>query len=101
MSRQLDQQHEEKVTKRNLQVTNALDYGVAGSIESMGGELSNYTIYHDAFECMIVLKVKFGNRHRVAFVFSETVTSCILKCVRDAQHDRLKWKADKYQKDNT
>jgi len=101
MSRQLDAKQEQRAAKRRLALERALDYGIPGAIEMSGGTLLGFTVRYDSFDCLIVLKAAFGKDARVCFVGSDTLTNCILKCERDASHDRLKWVQDKYAKKDT
>lgn len=101
MSRQLEVKIEERATRRRLALESALEYGLAGSIEATGLVFLGFTVRYDADDCLIVLKATTGDRQIVSFVGSDTLPNCILKCVRDAQNDRLRWRPDRFAKEQT
>lgn len=98
MTSQADLKREERATRRRKALENALDYGLPGSIEAQGLVFMGFTVRWDSEDTLIVLKAIAGNEARVAFVGSDTLANCLLKCVRDAQNDRLRWQPDKYAK---
>lgn len=101
MSRQLELKTETIAISKSLELQKALDYGLPGSIEANGFTFLGLTAYYRPEDCFIVLKVTTGVERLVSFVFAETLTDCVLKTVRMARSDTLRWKADKYQSDST
>jgi hypothetical protein len=101
MSRQLDQKVEERVDRRNKAVIRALEFELAGSLETTGITLLGLSMRWDAWDCLITLRADINGEMSVAFVGSDTPINAIVKCVRDTQRMGLKWKADKYKKPNS
>lgn len=101
MSRQLEQQTEERTAKRSQAVVNALDYGIGGALESQGIELIGFAVKYDAFNCLITVKADIGGDRSVCFVGSDTIANCLLKVVSDARRDALNWRKDKYHGSGT
>lgn len=97
MSRQLDQKIEERETARRGALVKALDFGIVGALESQGIELLGFAFKYDDFNCLMTIKAVIGAKKSVAFIGSDTVINCILKCQSAARNDALKWRADQYQ----
>jgi len=96
MSRQLEQEHEDRQASKNMRLAHALDYGLEELIRSEGGDLRGFTVKTEPGDCFIVLKAKFGAGMQVSFVWSDTVTNCVLKCVKMAKNGRLGWREDRF-----
>lgn len=100
MSWQADAKTEEKREARNKLLYRVLDYGLPGALEAQGIELLGFAVKYDAFNSLITIKAIVGGKRQVAFVGSDTVANSILKAYRNAQHDQLKWRPDKYNNDS-
>jgi len=99
MSRQLDQEQEERTAKRNQALVNALDYGLPGAFESQGIELLGIAIKYDAYNCLMTIKAEIAGVRQVCFVGSDSISNCFLKALSDARRGALKWRKDKYHQD--
>lgn len=84
--------------RRRKALENALENGLPDAIEATGMMFLGFTARYDVDNCLIVLKAQAGSKQQVAFVGSDSLVNCLLKCVRDAQNDRLRWQPDKYAK---
>lgn len=100
MSRQLEQKQEERAAQRRLQLEKALEFELAGSIEASGYTFLGFTVRYRVDDAFIVLKATTGDKSYVSFIGSDTIANGLLKCVREAKQDTLRWKEDKYQKSN-
>lgn len=96
MSRQLDQQVEDRTIRRHKALIRALEYGLVGALESQGATLCGIGMKFDEFDCLMTLKARMGDVRKVAFVGSDTIISCFLKAEGDARNGRLRWREDKY-----
>ena len=97
MTTQLEAKLQEKAAKRRLALEKALEFELAGAVEMAGWEFLGFTVKYEDGDCLIVLKASSGVKSHVAFVGSDSIANGILKCVRDAQNDRLRWRLDRYQ----
>lgn len=96
MSRQLEQVREEKQRRRDNAILLALDGGLVESVSSAGGVLSGFSVSLRGGDCLITIKALLAGRPQIAFVGAEDLTSCVLKVVREAKSDRLRWRDDQY-----
>lgn len=96
MSRQLDQVREERETRRRDALVRALEFELAGALESQGITLIGFAVKFDAYECLLTIKADIGGVRKVAFVGAGSPIDCILKGVQGAKATRLRWKKDVY-----
>lgn len=96
MTRQLDVKLEERETARRLALVKALEFGIVGALESQGIQLRGLAFRYDPFNCLLTVKVVDGDVQQVAFIGSDTLVNCILKCQDAARNGTLKWRPDKY-----
>lgn len=96
MSRQIDLKRELRETARRDALVKALDFELAGTLDTQGITLLGFAVKYDAWECLLTLKADIGGERNVSFVGSDTVMNCILKSVIYARQDRLRWKLDAY-----
>lgn len=97
MSRQLDLVREERETRRRDAVIAALEFGIQGALENQGIRPRGFSIAWNEYDCLLVLKGEWGGKWQVAFVGGGSAIECVLNCLTAAQHDRLRWKEDRYQ----
>ena len=96
MSRQLEQLRELRETKRRDALVRALEFELAGSLETQGTTLLGFAMKFDAYECLMTIKAVAGGERQVAFVGAGSPIDCILKAVQAANADRLRWREDHY-----
>lgn len=96
MSRQLELVQEERETKRRDALVKALEYELAGALETQGTTLLGFAVKYDAYECLLTLKAVAGGEKQVSFVGAGSPIDCILKAVQAAKADRLRWREDHY-----
>lgn len=99
MTRQLEHALEERQAYRQAEVSKALDYGIAGALESQGDELLGIAIKYNPASCLLTIKAIVEGEHCVAFIGSDTMANCVLKTALEARHHRLRWRQDKYHKE--
>lgn len=97
MTRQLEIVQEQRETKRRDALVHALEYGLAGSLETKGITLLGLALKWDAYECLMTIKADVGGVRSVAFVGAGSAIDSILKGVNAAQNDRLRWREDVYK----
>lgn len=96
MSRQLEQQIEERTAKRHANIVRAVEYALQGGVERSGGEYLGFSYKHSPGEGLLVIRAVFPAGLQVAFVGSEDLGGCLVKAVNLANRDGLRWRADKY-----
>ena len=101
MSRQLEQVREERETKRRDALIRCLEYELPAALELQGTTLTGFAVKYDAYECLMVIKAIAGGERQVCFIGGSSVVDCILKSVQAARADRLRWKKDIYQPQQT
>lgn len=100
MTRQADIKQEEQDTKKRDALYRTLEYSLPGALQHQGIELRGFSIIYDAFSCCMVLKGTRHNKWIVAFIYSDTMTNCLLRADSDASRGTLKWGTDKYAPDD-
>ena len=98
MTRQLDIEVEQRETSRRDTLIKALEYGIVGALQGQGIELSGLAFRYGEFSCFLTVKAVVDERGIVAFVASDTLMNCILRCQQEASHGTLKWSKDKWYK---
>lgn len=96
MTRQFDVLVEERETKRRAMLVKALEFGIVGALESQGVELLGFSFKYDAFNCLMTIKAEIAGDKKVAFIGSDSIINCVLKCYSEAADEGLHWRADKY-----
>lgn len=96
MTRQHDLKLEVRETAKRDALVKALEYGLAGALESQGVGLLGFSIKYDTFNCLMTIKAVVGDVRSVAFVGSDTMINCILKADSEARRHTLHWRLDQY-----
>lgn len=96
MSRQLEQQWEERTEREHQAVLQAVYGGMAGAVQSSGGELVGFSVKLNQGDCLITLRAVFDSGPCIAFVGSEDLPAAMRKVVRELYRDRLGWREDRY-----
>lgn len=96
MSRHTEVRVEEAATRKNAALAKALDHGISGGLEVQGVHLLGMSVRHSAMDCLVTLRADIGGVRHVAFIGSDTVINCFLKCQADIARDALHWRVDKY-----
>lgn len=96
MTRHTEVKTEEAVTRKNAALAKALDHGIVGGLEVQGIQLLGLSIRHSAMDCLVTLRADVGGVRKVAFIGSDTIVNCFLKCYSDVARDRLHWRVDKF-----
>lgn len=97
MTRQLDVQQELRETARRDTLVKAIEFGIAGALESQGMTFRGFSITYRDFDCFMVVRARVDDRWLVAYVASDTIMNCLLRSYQDARSETLSWCKDKYQ----
>ncbi len=96
MTRHIEVRSEEAITRKNAALAKALDHGIVGGLEVQGINLLGMSVRHSAMDCLVTLRAEIGGVRKVAFVGSDTITNCFLKCQADIARDSLHWREDRF-----
>jgi hypothetical protein len=97
MTRQLDQQNEQKVRSQNDRLAMVLDYGLTGALEGQGVEFCGLSLKGDSYSVLMTLRVVISGAAKVTHVGAPTIGACFLRAYDEARSDGLQWHADKYR----
>ena len=98
MSRQLEQKSEDRGRAKMVRLKAACDGALTGAVEHSGGILLGMSVKFDPYEVLVTLRAEFPGGRMVAFVGGDSLSSCLLKVVREGRRDGLKWRPDRYAK---
>ena len=96
MTRQLEQVREDRQKKNDAALLLALDGGLVDDVGRAGAVLLGFSVAINPAECLITLRVELAGRRQIAFVGAATIQDAILKACREARHDRLRFRDDKF-----
>ena len=96
MSRQLEQGREERQKREDNSVLLACESGLAAAVSRAGGELTGLGVRYSTMDVLITIKAVFPAGPQICFVGGETIGKALVKGMREAYLDRLKWRPDKY-----
>lgn len=96
MSRQLEQANEERSKKFDRALKLAANGGLADAVERAGGELRGFSFKQDPWECLLTVRATFPAGKMVGFIGAPTLGGCLVKCLREAERDAVRWRADKW-----
>lgn len=98
MSRQLEQQMEDRTSREQDAVLQAVYGGLSEAVHRAGGDLTGFSVKLSGGDCLITLKAVFENNPSIAFVGSEDLPGALRKAVRELHRDQLGWREDRYAK---
>lgn len=96
MSRQLEQQLEERSRKQSRATMQAVYGGLESAVQHAGGVLNGITIKLNPGDCLFVIKASMPGGDMVAFIGADDMAGCFRKAQREAQRDALQWRVDKW-----
>jgi hypothetical protein len=73
-----------------------VEYDLEESVARAGGVLRGFAYKDRGGDCLLVLKAEVSGKMMVAFVGSDNLGSLLVKAVRLAGRDELRWKEDVY-----
>ena len=100
MSRQLEQEGEERERARQQRLIRAIEYGLVTTLHNQAADLQGFSIRYEEFNCLLTLRADINGRRHVAFIAADTMMNCIIRADREAANNRLKWQQDKYYNNN-
>lgn len=96
MTRQLEQEVEERTKREHNAVLHAVYGGLDRAIQSTGGTLVGFSVKLSGGDCLITLRANIGEVPSIAFVGSEDFPAALRKIVREAHTGQLSWRPDRY-----
>lgn len=97
MSRQLEQEIEDRARKQKDAAVFALYGGLTGAVAHGGGELYGFSVKMQEGDCLMTLRAIFPAGRQVAFVGSDDLVGVFVKAVREARTDQLRWREDNFK----
>jgi len=98
MDEQMTLLGEKRKLAYQVALVRALEYELEGSVAHAGAMLTGFSVKLGEGETLITLRAVLAGRNQIAFVGSGDLPSCLLKVIREAMGDKLRWKDDKYVK---
>ena len=98
MDEQMTLLGEKRKLAYQVALVRALEYELEGSVAHAGALLTGFSVKLGEGETLITLRAVLAGRNQIAFVGSGDLPSCLLKVIREAMGDKLRWKDDKYVK---
>lgn len=96
MTRQLEAVAERRQAKRYALIVAAIEFDIEDSLSQSGAEVTGLAIKWRGSDCLVIVKAILAGRQQVAFIGGEDLGSALIKLVREAQADKLRWRADRY-----
>lgn len=101
MTRQLEQQREITQRKNDVEVLRLLEYGLVEDVALSGTVLTGFSVRLNGIEALVTLRGTLAGRSQVCFVGAGDIPQAFRKAGKLARTDRLKWRADKFEKDES
>jgi hypothetical protein len=98
MSRQLEQQQEERTQVRHSALIRAMEFELQGVVAAAGGHLTGFSIKIEEYSVLMTLRGVFSDTPMIAFVGADTMPTAICKSVSEVRNNQLSWRKDKYNK---
>lgn len=96
MTEQLKLLGEKKRVAYQEALVRALEFELEGAVGHAGAVLTGFSVKLGNEEVLITLRGILAGRAQIAFVGAGDLPGCILKVVREAMGDKLRWRDDKF-----
>lgn len=96
MTEQLQALGEKKKVAYQAALVRALEFELEGSVGHAGAVLTGFSVKLGDEEVLITLRGILAGRAQIAFVGGGDLPGCLLKVVREAMGDKLRWRDDRY-----
>lgn len=96
MSRQLEQHVEDRSRRRHLAIVAAVEYELVEAVSYAGGQLHGFSVKLSGGDCLITLRLNLAGKEQISFVGGADLGSCLIKAVRLARADELKYRPSKF-----
>jgi hypothetical protein len=91
-----DSEREEAQARLAARLLAVLSYDLEDVFRFEGSRLLGFSVKLGTADCLITVRALREGVPQVAFVGGETMPNTLLKVVRDAKADNLRWRDDKY-----
>lgn len=98
MTRQLELEREVAQERKDQAATNAINYGLAGAVQAIGGELLGFSAKMQPEDVLLTLRAEFDGGRMIAFAGGYDLPSALIKAVNEVRANRVKWREDEYSK---
>lgn len=98
MDEQMKLLGEKKKVAYQSALVRALEFELEGSVAHAGAILTGFSVKLGDDEVLITLRGHLAGRNQIAFVGGRDLPGTLLKVVREALGDKLRWRDDQYVK---
>lgn len=99
MTKALNKYERSYIDRQREAVQLAVYGALIGAVERAGGQLNGLNVKFGEDEVLLILKAKFPGGHMIGYVGAEDLPQGMVKATREAGRDAIKWKPDKWHKD--
>lgn len=96
MDKEVQNLQETRTAAYSAAVLRAVEFELEGSVAHAGMMMTGFSVKFGDGECLLTVRGVLAGRPQIAFVGSSDLGNCILKVVRDALSDKLKFRDDKF-----
>lgn len=101
MSRQLDAGIEGRARKRYDALVRALEFELVDELQTGGADLYGFSVKIDDWQCLITLRAFVDGVACVSFVGADNLAGVFVKSAQLAKKGELRWKVDRFAKENS
>lgn len=94
---QLELLESKRRTARRSEIVKAMEYGLEGAVESLGGKLHGFSVRNTQGDLLMTLRVEFDTGFMVGFVGAGDLGSLVVKAVRELRQNKVRFKPDTYR----
>lgn len=87
---------QDRARKERDSVLTSIYGGLAEALERAGGVLTAINFKFDGAGCLIVIKAKFPKGDMVSFVWADDIPAGMVRAMKDAAGDSLRWREDRW-----
>jgi len=99
MTRQLEAKIEQRALRQKERALLSVYGGLEDGVSRAGGALLGFTVSYRGGDVLMVLKADFPAGRMIAFVGAEDLPEVLSKAAKEAASDALRWKEDKWGRD--
>jgi hypothetical protein len=98
MSSPEEQKAEQRRSKKAHRLQYVCEGGLEDAFDKIGYTVTGLSIRTNPDDYLITVRAFRNGELKVAFCGASTLANCLIKLRTEAQHGRLRWRADKYWK---
>ena len=99
MKREPDHESGKRAESRRMLLEKATSGGLEAAVERAGGQLTGVSIKLNSYDVLVTLRARFPGGRMVGFVGSTDLGTALIKAMKKAGRDEVKWRKDKWGRD--